>query len=369
MHAVATVRGCWRTTMVLAALAGVAGGLVLGGWAAVRRAGHFGRPLRAGSRRRRPHGVRRAGRTATSISTQVRAPTCTCRSPSVPDRRHPRGRRRRHRCAISSASVLQPETARGCRRGVWAMADDVFPTAGDPVIVAGRMSTPMPPTRCSLLRRSSPPATSVSATPSRSAATRTPRASTCRPIRRATRSRCASSESSASRPTCHRSGRWTPSPRSTPTRSSPAPGTSATGRTSPRSRPRCSSASALTPTPPLPSARPSPASSRCSRQRPPSPTSARSDDAVATRPAWSRPSPMAAALAAVVLVGLSIARQAEHEHDNRAGSTAIGMSRRSAPRRSDPVDPRRGRHRGRLPGDCRRHVDVDTDRAGPARRD
>jgi hypothetical protein len=145
MYAAATLRAAWRTTLVLAVLAGVAGGLVLAGWSAARRG-------------------------ATSIdrfelaaaAADLTVATCGpdghfdleaggCSAPYLPFAERDRiaaipGVEAAGVGAIIPLWHSGPKLPDEVGGGVWAMADDVFPTAqGQPVVVAGRMFDPDAP--------------------------------------------------------------------------------------------------------------------------------------------------------------------------------------------------------------------------------
>ena len=142
MHAVATLRGAWRTTLVLALLAGVAGGLVIGGWAAVRRG--------ATSVDRFEEATAGADLTVSTCGPDGHfdLDAGTCADPYVPFAERDRiaaipGVGAAGIGAIFPLWYSSPKLPEDVGGGVWAMVDDGFPTAlGEPIVVAGRMFDP-----------------------------------------------------------------------------------------------------------------------------------------------------------------------------------------------------------------------------------
>ena len=139
MAASATLRGSKRATLVLAVLAGLAGGLVLAGWSAILRA--------SSSVDRFEQAV---GDADLSVATcgpdgHFDLEAGACAVPYLPDAERDLIAALPGVDATGVGAILPlwysapslPERAGGA---VWAMADDGFPTAlGTPVVVAGRM--------------------------------------------------------------------------------------------------------------------------------------------------------------------------------------------------------------------------------------
>ncbi len=145
MHAAAILRGAWRTTLVLAVLAGVAGGLVLAGWSAVRRG--------ATSIERFEQSVGEADLTVATCGPDGRFDLDAggCAVPYLPFAERDRiaaipGVEAAGVGAIFPLWYSGPKLPDEAGGGVWAMADGTFPTAmGTPVVVDGRMFDPESP--------------------------------------------------------------------------------------------------------------------------------------------------------------------------------------------------------------------------------
>ena len=142
MHAGAILRGAWRTTLVLAVLAGVAGGLVLAGWSAVRRG--------ATSIERFEQSVGEADLTVATCGPDGHfdLDAGACAVPYLPFAERDRiaaiaGVEAAGVGAIFPLWYSGPKLPEDAGGGVWAMADGMFPTAmGTPVVVDGRMFDP-----------------------------------------------------------------------------------------------------------------------------------------------------------------------------------------------------------------------------------
>ena len=371
MHAGAILRGAWRTTLVLAVLAGVAGGLVLAGWSAVRRG--------ATSIDRFEQSVGAADLTVATcgpIGTlrprggPVRGALHPVRR-TRPDRRHPRRRRRRCRRHPPRCWYSGPKLPGRVGGGVWAMADDVFPTAlGEPVVVAGRMFDPDAPDEVLVTEDI------VATSGIRVGDTLTVRGYPHHPGRRPP----ADPEGEPIEVRVVGVVRF-------PTDLSPlrSPDDVEQVDANPFLTPRLVRALRAAPRrlldgcvrPLQPRRRPD---RRHQTPRSPdqdvllTPAAAESDvgtvrDAVRYETSVVVAVTVAAALAAIVVVGLAIARQANDEHDDPLVLAAIGATRRqrasTSALRSIPVAI------GAVvvaAGDRDRHVGVDADRAGPARR-
>ena len=137
----AILRGAWRTTLVLAVLAGVAGGLVLAGWSAVRRGAtsieRFEQSVGAADL---TVGTRRPAGAPTSRRASARRPTS--RSPNATG--SPASTGSRPPASVASSPCGTPgrsSPAEHRRRCVGDGRRYVFPTAYGlkPVVVAGRM--------------------------------------------------------------------------------------------------------------------------------------------------------------------------------------------------------------------------------------
>ena len=359
MLAVATLRGAWRTTLVFAVLAGVAGGLVLGGWAAVRRA--------ATSIDRFEQSVGGADLTVATCGPDGHfdLDAGQCDTPYLPVAERDRIAALPGVDAAGIGAILplwysSPKLPDGQGGGVWAMADDTFPTAlGDPVVVAGRMFDPDAPDEVLLTEdivaasgigvgdvltvRGYPLAQGIDleADPQgepipvrvvgvvRFPTDLSPQRSNWRS------SQQVDANPFLTRAWYERYGQHLA-----------AFSTAVFVRFSPGADPTAAIGEAL-----------------AGQQTLLTPTAAESDvgtvrDAVRYETGVVAAVTVAAALAAIVVVGLSIARQAAQDHDDPLVLAAIGTTRRQrAACVSDPVDPRRGRCRSssprRRPSPCR----------------
>jgi ABC-type lipoprotein release transport system permease subunit len=145
MHAGTILRGAWRTTFVLAVLAGLAGGLVLAGWSAVRRG--------ASTVERFEESVRAADLTVATCGPDGHFDLDAggCAVPYIPFAERDRiaalpGVEAAGVGAIIPLWYSGPGIPEGTGGGVWAMADGTFPTAmGTPIVVDGRMFDPAAP--------------------------------------------------------------------------------------------------------------------------------------------------------------------------------------------------------------------------------